>query len=61
MKATTIKEIRQITNLSQGKFAERYGIPVRTLQGWECGKGTPPPYVLKWLERIVREDFPQAE
>ena len=56
-----IKEIRKLTGLTQTAFAEKYNLPVRTLQNWECGKGTPPPYVLQWLERIVREDFPQPK
>ena len=51
----TIKGIRALTGLSQSKFAERYGIPVRTLQGWELGKKVPD-YVLLLLERVVRED-----
>lgn len=46
-----------MTGLTQSAFAAKYGIPVRTLQNWECGKGTPPSYVLQWLERMVREDF----
>ena len=52
----TIKEIRILTGLSQSKFAERYGIPVRTLQGWEAGKKVPG-YVLTLLENSVRSDL----
>lgn len=51
----SIKEIRALTGLSQSKFAERYGISVRTLQGWESGKKCPE-YFLNLLERVVRED-----
>ena len=51
----TIKEIRETTGLSQSKFAAKYDIPVRTLQGWELGKSVPD-YFLKLLERVVRED-----
>ncbi len=53
----TIKEIRALTGLSQGKFADRYGIPVKTLQNWEIGRTRPPEYVLKLLERCVRMDM----
>lgn len=53
----TIKEIRALTCASQGKFAERYGIPVKTLQNWEIGRTKPPEYVLKLLERCVRMDM----
>lgn len=52
----TIKEIRERTGLSQSKFANKYEIPVRTLQGWEAGK-TVPDYFVKLLDRCVREDF----
>ena len=51
-----IKEIRAMTGLSQGKFAEKYGIPVRTLQNWEAEHREPPEYVLKLLLRCVEED-----
>lgn len=58
----TIKEIRQITKLSQEKFAKKYDIPVSTLQGWESSRISSrhrdcPPYVLKLLERVVIEDY----
>ena len=51
----TVKEIRTLTGLSQKKFAELYGIPWRTVQNWE--QHDPPVYLLRMLERIVREDF----
>lgn len=58
----TIKEIRQITGLTQEEFAKKYEIPVSTLQGWESSPTTRryrecPPYVLKLLERVVIEDY----
>lgn len=58
----TIKEIRQITKLSQEEFAKKYDIPVSTLQGWESSPASSrhrdcPPYVLKLLERVVIEDY----
>lgn len=52
----TIREIRALTGLSQAKFGERYGIPLRTIQDWEAGVRTPPTYVVALLERVVRED-----
>lgn len=51
----TIKELRERTGLSQSKFANKYGIPVRTLQGWEAGKRVPD-YVIRLLARCVEED-----
>lgn len=53
----TIKELRQMTGLSAQKFGDKYGIPLRTIQNWEGGVNTPPPYVLTLLERVVKEDF----
>lgn len=56
----TMKEIRALTGLSQAAFAEKYQIPMRTIQNWELeGKQArkAPPYVLRMLERIVKEDY----
>lgn len=52
-----IKEIRSASGLSQGKFAKEYGIPLGTLHHWETGDRKPPEYVLKLLERCVKEDL----
>lgn len=51
-----IEEIRNLTHLNRTKFAERYGIPLRTVEDWEHGKSNPPAYVADLLERVVRED-----
>ena len=51
-----IKEIRALTKLSQRKFAEKYGMQCRTIERWENGDTTPPVYVKKMLERVVKED-----
>lgn len=53
----TIKEIRQLTNLSQKKFCGKYGIPLQTLCKWEQGYRNPTSYEMEWLERIVKEDL----
>ena len=54
-----IKEIRSISGLTQQAFSEKYGIPKRSIENWEGGKRNPPEYVIKLLERIVKEDFCQ--
>ena len=54
----TIKEIRALTGLSQAKFSEKYEIPKRTIENWEGEQREPPAYVIKLLERVVKEDFP---
>lgn len=56
-KRMTIKEIRQLTNLSQSKFCKKYGIPLQTFQKWEQGHRSPPNYVVELLEFKVREDL----
>ena len=57
----SIKEIRQLTGLSQTKFAEKYQIPLRTLQDWEAGRREPAEYLVALLERAVRADVMEAD
>ena len=57
----TIKDIRLMTGLSMQKFGDLYGIPLRTIQHWEGGDRKCPDYVLKLLERVVKEDFQEKK
>lgn len=50
------KEIRAILGVSRAEFSRRYGIPIRTLEDWDAEKHEPPEWVLRLLERVVRED-----
>lgn len=52
----TVKEMRDLLNVSRAEFSRRYEIPVRTLENWESGSRECPSYVLKLLERAVKED-----
>jgi putative transcriptional regulator len=53
-----IKTIRAATGLSQRAFAQRYAIPVRTVENWEGGQNVPPLYLVGLLWRVVFElDF----
>lgn len=52
----TSKEIRELLGISRAEFSKKYGIPVRTLENWDSGKREPPEWILKLLERVVRED-----
>lgn len=52
----TSTEIRDLLGCSRAEFSRRYGIPVRTLENWDAGTNKPPEWLLKLLERIVRED-----
>ena len=51
-----IYHIRKMSGLSRNAFAEKYHIPIRTLEKWERSEITPADYLTEWLERIVRED-----
>lgn len=58
----TIKEIRNRSGLSQAAFGDKYSIPKRTIENWEADEGKKehrncPDYVLKLLDRVVREDY----
>lgn len=56
----TVYEMRQALGLSQKAFGEKYGIPLRTVENWENGYRVPPEYVLKLLERCVKEDLKKS-
>lgn len=44
----SVKELRELTGLSQDKFAEKYHISPSTLRKWErCARKTPEHYL--WL------------
>ena len=49
--------IRRRSGLSQAKFADKYGIPKRSIENWESGQRECPEYVLSLLDRVVSEDF----
>ena len=51
--AEQIRAIRAATGLTQQAFGERFGIPRRTIQEWEGGRMSPPPYVIRLLELAV--------
>lgn len=52
----SIKDLRLRTNLSQTKFADVVGIPVRTIQKWEQGDRVPPDYVVKLIEYFLKNE-----
>lgn len=49
----TIQQLRKSTGMSQSKFSSSFGIPTSTLQDWEHGRRTPPPYIIRMMERIL--------
>lgn len=52
----TVTEMREFLGLNKAQFCRKYDIPARTLDSWESGERVPAPYILKLLERAVRED-----
>lgn len=52
----TIKEIRQELGLSQSQFAKEFNLSVRNLQEWEQNRKTPPNYLVKLIERIIKAE-----
>ena len=57
-----IKELRNLTGMSQSQFAAYFGISVRTIQEWEQERKSPPAYLVGLLKRILDlEYFNQKE
>ncbi|MCD7774942.1 MAG: helix-turn-helix domain-containing protein [Clostridiales bacterium] len=50
----TIKEARTAAGLTRQEMSEMLVIPKRTIEDWEWGKRTPPPYVEKLvIEKLL--------
>lgn len=48
-----IRELRDVTGLTQKEFANMYKIPLSTLRKWEQGEASPAPYVIELLARTI--------
>ena len=55
----TIKEICDKHNISQTYLANRFGIPLRTVQDWHGGRRTPPDYVVGMIVEILEANGKQ--
>lgn len=51
-----IKSLRNKTNLSQSKFANKYGLSIRTLQQWEQGISKPMNSLVFLIEKDIKRD-----
>lgn len=51
--AEQIKAIRKRTGMTQAEFAAEFEMPRRTIENWESGSRTPPPYLIKLLSISV--------
>ncbi len=50
----TVKELRELTGLTQAAFGAKYHIPKRTVENWETGSRKPTETILYLLERAVK-------
>ena len=48
--------IREESGMSRKEFSEWLNIPYRTMQEWELGRRSMPPYVLELIEYKVRNE-----
>lgn len=51
-----IREMRERLGMTQTQFANRYQIPMRSIQNWETGQRKEPEYLRRLLERQVQRD-----
>lgn len=56
---TETARLIQRSGLTQKAFAERFEIPLRTVEDWVAGRRCPPPYVLNMLQRLLFDHLPQ--
>lgn len=52
----TIKELCTEYGLSQTALAQRFQIPLRTVQDWHGERRTPPDYVVKMMDELLQHD-----
>lgn len=48
-----VKELREASGMRQSDFARKFEIPLKSLQNWEAGRTSPPPYVLFMIKSIL--------
>ena len=49
-----IKSIREATQLTQSELAERFNIPIKTIQSWESGIRKPADYIPEMMIKICQ-------
>ena len=55
------KYIVRMSGMSQKRFADRFGIPLRTVEDWCAGKRQPPEYVLTMACEILNIAYTAGE
>lgn len=51
----TIKQLCEEYGVGQSELSRLYDIPLRTVQQWHAGHRTPPPYVVRMLDELLRQ------
>lgn len=51
-----MKELREMTKMTQKEFGDYLNIPLRTIQNWETGHRTPPEYVVELIEYKLKKE-----
>lgn len=54
MKTKSIKELCTEYGLGQTELARRFDIPLRTIQNWHAEVRTPPDYVVRMMDELLR-------
>ena len=49
-----VRELRELTGLTQEKFAAKLGVTYPTINRWENGRAKPSPLALKQIENLLR-------
>ena len=55
-KLTEIAQICKTYGLRQTELADRFDIPLRTVQDWYAGRRNPPGYVVKMIDELLSRD-----
>ncbi len=50
-----IRELREMTGLTQEKFAARLGVTYPTINRWENGRAKPSPLAMKRIEDLLQD------
>lgn len=53
--ADALKQARAAAGISQQGMADRMLIPKRTIENWETGDRTPPPYVQRFVLNELKQ------
>lgn len=56
-----IRELRDLSGMTQKQFSEWFHIPISTLRKWEQGDASPAPYLVELIARTLPATFDSME